>query len=414
VNIAYLCADGGIPVLGDKGASVHVREFISALHDLGHSVTLLCARRGEGNPSPPARLLELPPEASPAELSAEAVGLGLEPDGWDETLRRELERRVFDHHLARRAFEALSSAGVRPQALYERYSLFHRAGGKLATRLGVPYVLEVNAPLVVEQERFRGLRLKAQAQAAETAAFRRADHLVVVSEALREYVQAQGVSPERVSVLPNGVNLTQFHPEPKGLVRTRYGLGPRPVIGFVGSLKPWHGLDFLLEVFLRVRQQRPDAVLMVVGEGPGSASLAARIAQENLGQHVILTGRIPHADIPDYMAAMNLTVAPYTAQEGFYFSPLKVLESLAAGCPVVAPRLGQLSSLIQDGLTGLLFPPGDLEACAQQILTLLGDVPLQQTMGHQARLAALATLGWKHVANQVLETFALLQARSPQ
>ncbi|MHB8851323.1 MAG: glycosyltransferase family 4 protein, partial [Acidithiobacillus ferriphilus] len=89
MNIVYLCADRGIPVLGDKGASVHVREFTTALAGAGHEVTLLCARQGKGNPYPPARLIELPPDADPTEIRSEGERLGLGQEEYDQTVRRE-------------------------------------------------------------------------------------------------------------------------------------------------------------------------------------------------------------------------------------------------------------------------------------------------------------------------------------
>ncbi|MBU2833545.1 glycosyltransferase, partial [Acidithiobacillus ferriphilus] len=335
MNIVYLCADRGIPVLGDKGASVHVREFTTALAGAGHEVTLLCARQGKGNPYPPARLIELPPDADPTEIRSEGERLGIGQEEYDQTVRREIDKLICDRRLAARALDALDMAGVRPDALYERYALFHRSGGDLASALRVPYVLEVNAPLVYEQERFRGLRLKAMAEEAEVAAFQRADHIVAVSEAVREHVLSRKVPANRVTVLPNGVDINRFHPQVDGQgIRTRLGLDGRPVIGFVGSLKPWHGLDFLLDAFMLVSRQSPEAVLLVVGEGPGSAALQSRATENGLGGKVIMTGRVPHEDIPSYLAAMDLTVAPYLPQDGFYFSPLKVVESLAVGRPV--------------------------------------------------------------------------------
>ena len=404
MKIAYLCADRGIPVLGDKGASVHVREFVSALAGLGHEVTLLCAKQGTGNPCPPVRLIELPPDESPDEMAREATQLGMGNEEKDQTLQRELGKLACDRKLAARVLMALDQAGVQPDLLYERYALFHRAGGQVATALNIPFMLEVNAPLAEEQERFRGLHLKALADVTETETLCRADHIIAVSAAVREHVLSKGVPAERVTVLPNGVDTARFHPGVDGQsVRERYELVGRPVIGFIGSLKPWHGLDFLLDAFNDILARRPDAALLLVGEGPTLADLQARVARDQLQGRVILTGRIPHADIPAYLAAMDVTAAPYTTQNGFYFSPLKVVESLAAGRPVVAPRLGQLTDLLQDGVTGLLYPPGDRAAFVERVLELLNDAPQLQVMGRAAAKAAREDFGWDKTANRATQ-----------
>lgn len=407
MNIAYLCADRGIPVLGDKGASVHVREFVTALADLGHEVTLMCANRGTGNPCPPARLMELPPDESADDIAREADRVGVASPHQDRTLRNELGKLAGDRRLAARVLDALEQAGVRPEALYERYSLFHRAGGAVATALDIPWVLEVNAPLVAEQEQFRELRLKVLAETIEAEVFRRADGLIAVSDAMRDYAVVRGVPTDRISVLPNGADPARFHPAVDGeQVRERHALVGRPVVGFVGSLKPWHGLDFLLDAWERIRARCPDVALLVVGEGPGLAGLRLRVAREGLVGHVVLVGRVAHADVPAYLAAMDLTVAPYLAQDGFYFSPMKVVESLAAGRPVVAPRLGQLTCLVRDGVTGLLYPPGDLDAFASAVVTLLLDRPRLRAMGLVATAAARADFGWNVIARRAVRLMA--------
>lgn len=412
MKIAYLCADRGIPVLGNKGASVHVREFVSALAGLGHEVTLLCAKLGTGNPCPPVRLIELPPDESPDEMTLEAAQLGMRNEAWDQTLRGELGKLACDRKLSARVLLALDQAGVQPDLLYERYALFHRAGGQIATALNIPFMLEVNAPLAEEQERFRGLSLKALADVTEAETLCRADHIIAVSAAVREHALVRGASGACVTVLPNGVDTTRFYPGVDGRpVRERYELVGRPVIGFIGSLKPWHGLDFLLDAFADILVRRPDAALLLVGEGPALAGLQARVAHDDqLQGRVILTGRIPHADIPTYLAAMEVTVAPYTAQDGFYFSPLKVVESLAAGRPVVASRLGQLTDLLQDGVTGLLYPPGDRAAFVARVLELLNDPSRLQAMGRASATAAREDFGWEKTARRATEIMVRLRA----
>jgi glycosyltransferase involved in cell wall biosynthesis len=212
-------------------------------------------------------------------------------------------------------------------------------------------------------------------------------------------------------VLPNGVDTGRFHPAVDGRsVRARYDLAGRPVIGFIGSLKPWHGLDFLLDAFGDVLIRRPDAALLIVGEGPVLDDLRGRVEREQLEGRVILTGRIPHADVPAHLAAMDVTVAPYAEGENFYFSPLKVVESLAAGRPVIAPRLGQLIDLVNDGVTGLLYPPGDRRALAECMLELLADASPRQAMARAAAVAAADEFGWDRTAQRATDIMVRLRA----
>jgi glycosyltransferase involved in cell wall biosynthesis len=245
------------------------------------------------------------------------------------------------------------------------------------------------------------LRLAAVANTAQSACFGSADHIISVSERLKTYIEATGIAPRRVTCLPNGVDTIRFNPSTDALpIRSRYALGSRPIIGFIGSLKPWHGLDFLFDAVGLIGKWRADHALMVVGDGPGFAYARERAEKEDLVGRIILAGKVPHDEIPSYLAAMNVTVAPYQPEKDFYFSPLKVLESLAAGRPVVAPRQGQLTDLIEDGVTGLLYEPGDLNAFARGVETLLADPKRQESMSRSARRFATANLSWDSVARR--------------
>ena len=360
MKIGYLCADRGIPVLGHKGASVHVREMVTAFTRIGHDVTLFCTQRGEGNPPPPGNCIELKVSTDPDELTRIAAIQGLSKGPYDRKLKRELECLAHDRALPSYILDALRAQGKKLDLLYERYSLFHRAGIEVASSLSIPHILEINAPLVDEQARFRGLQQRKLAERIESEVFNRADHIIAVSEAMKIHALKQGVPASRISVLPNGVDTARFHPGiDSALIRSRHNLSDHPVIGFVGSLKPWHGLDLLFDAFIIVQRQFPQARLLIVGDGPVMEGLRQRVAKEDMEHAVVLAGHVLHGEIPAYLAAMDVTVAPYQPQQDFYFSPMKVVESMAAGRPVIAPRIGQLSELVEDGVTGRLYPPGD-------------------------------------------------------
>jgi glycosyltransferase involved in cell wall biosynthesis len=412
MKILYLNADRGIPVLGDKGASVHVREFITALAAAGHEVVLACASLGEGNAPPPASLVHLPCVASDSALAAEAQAAGLSQTVLGERLaRRELVRLAYDRGLCAQLRAELDAIGFVPELIYERQALFHAAGASLARELGVPRLLEVNAPLVEEQERFRGLFLKSVAQGAEQRSFRGADAIFAVSQEVAAYIGSTGIAPARIHVVPNGVDLRRFHPAADGrAVRARHGLGSARVLGFIGSFKPWHGVGFLAEAFARLARQRQDVHLLCVGEGPDLEATRAAMAAHGLAARASFVGRIPHAEIPAYLAAMDVSLAPYLPDPGFYFSPLKVVESLACGTPVIAARLGQLAQLVEHGRTGFLFAPGDASDLLAHLQELLADSSRQAAMRQAARARAEQDLGWNRVVEQVTAEGARLVA----
>ena len=403
MKILYMNPDRGIPVLGDKGASVHVREFITAAAELGHEVLLACATLGSGNPPPPARIACIEYSVTDAELHAACIELGLPVSALsDLALRREISRLAYDRTFAARVLAHLASTGFRPDLVYERHALLHRAGVRVARRLGVPRLLEVNAPLVDEQRRFRGLRLERESRAAEVESYRGADAIVAVSAAVAEHVGYILGSQQTVHVVPNGVDLARFGKHQGGsALRAQLGLGDSPVLGFVGSFKPWHGMMFLLEVFRALVEIRPELRLLAVGDGPELETIRSRVAEWGLQHQVSLPGRVPHAEIPAWLDAMDVSVAPYLPDPDFYFSPMKIVESMAAGCPVVAPRIGQIAELIEDQTSGRLYAPGDQVACALALLELIDAPAHRRQMGRAAELAA-ASHSWGHVVEQAL------------
>lgn len=402
MRILYINFDRGIPVLGDKGASVHVREFVRAAKELGHEVLLACARLGSGNAAPPAEIIELPLE-SLLDLTADQIarhgGAGID---------QELSKLVYNGWAGERLHSELAARAFRPDLIYERHALFSTAGVRVAERLGCPRILEVNAPLVEEQKRFRELSLESVARRMEIESFHGAAAIVAVSEQVRSHIRAAaGVSLDRIHVLPNGVDVTRFGDSSgRGEIRARLGYRSDDcALAFIGSFKPWHGTDFLLEVFEGLAPIRPSARLIAVGDGPEWAAFTALVAAGAIADRVHAAGRVPHAEIPSWVAAADIMIAPYQTIDNFYFSPLKVLEALAGGKPVVAPRLGQPVELIEDGRTGLLYPPGDVGACRDAILSLIDDPARRHEMGVAARASA-AGQSWHSVVRRVLEIAA--------
>ncbi len=361
MKIAYVCADRGIPLLGDKGASVHLRGVTSALIRRGHEVTVICRRIEGGNPPPEAARIQPLPE-SEADPAA-----GLE--------------------------DLLGPARV--DVVLERYSLSSGPALAAARRLGVPFVLEVNAPLVEEAARYRGLKNIEEHLARERRLLVAADRIIAVSSGIRDHVIASGADGQRVAVIPNGVDPAFYAAVGGDRIRRRLHLEGATVIGFTGSLKPWHGVAGLLAAFAML--PRP-ARLLIVGEGPERPALEAAISRSGLRDRVILAGAVPHAEVPEHLAAVDIGVAPYTFQPNFYFSPLKVAEYLAAGLPVVATAQGDLPELI--GEAGLLVPPGQPDSLAEALATLVADPALRARMARAAR-TNVAALSWDRVAERI-------------
>jgi glycosyltransferase involved in cell wall biosynthesis len=415
MRILYVCSDFGVPVYGHKGASIHLRAMARAFADLGHELRILSpAIEREANldfdlpVETPVSLAACAPAL--AELRTADRWLGELPTGHAARVSQEVRNLLYNAALARAADQLRVWT---PDFVYERYALFGSGGLELARQLGVPHVLEVNAPLCLEQERARGLHLGDVARAVEARVWCETGALLAVSAELRAMALDLGTAPQRAHVLPNGVDAARFVAAPGAAasVRAELDLGAGPVVGFVGSLKSWHGTDVLLGAFAALRPQWPGARLLVVGAGPMAATLAERAQALGIGADVRFTGAVEHVRIPALLAAMDVAVAPYLPSEDFYFSPIKVYEYMAAGRPVVASRLGQIVDLVG---AGLVCPaePGDPASLAAALAGILRDEPAAAAQAARGRDWVLAERTWAANARRVVE-IALAPSGAP-
>jgi glycosyltransferase involved in cell wall biosynthesis len=378
MRIAYVCADPGVPVFGCKGCSVHVQEVIRALRRLDHDVTLLATRPGT----------DAPPDLADLPL----LRLPSIPPGSPE--RREQAALAANRQLT----DALQRAGPFDLA-YERHSLWSCAAMEFAARAGVPGLLEVNAPLVEEQTLYRGLVHAELARRTVERAFRAATALLVVSQGVARRLGPWGEGAN-VHIVPNGVDPARFdRPNQLHLDADAAAFN----VGFVGTLRPWHGVQTLLEACAQAHQTLPRLRLLIVGDGPLRPDIEREILRLKIEHISTLTGAVAPTLIPGHLARMTVAVAPYPVLDGFYFSPLKLFEYMAARKAIVASAVGQVEEVIIDGVNGLLCPPGDADALARALTRLHHDVDLRKRLGAEARRTVERHHTWGKVAQRILE-----------
>jgi glycosyltransferase involved in cell wall biosynthesis len=388
VRILYVCADMGIPVLGNKGASVHVREMVAAFCRAGHHVIVAAPTLTKSPWDVPAeidgQLLHIAPEPALKQTTV-AVKTFSAAIGAESPLAGDLRRVLYNQDLLAKLLNQFEDSP--PDLIYERLSLFATAGVQLGQTLKRPVFIEMNAPLALEQAAYRGSSLGELARQAEGWVLSNADHVLTVSAPLRNYAIEHGSATERTHVLPNGVDTHAFHaevdPASDAALRREFGIGAGPVLGFVGGMRPWHDVAILPPLLARLAQRHPGAQLVVVGDGPVRASVTADAQAQGVADRVVFTDWVPHQRVPDLIRTFDIALAPYAHSDHFfYFSPLKLFEYMACGVPVVAADIGQIADVIDDGATGCLYEPGDLDALTARCVMLLND------RVHAARIAA--------------------------
>ena len=370
--------------VGSKdGQVVHIEEVVGALRQLGHQVVVVSPRATErANFGADAGLAALLKRILPAALY-EALELAY---GGLAFLR--LWRVYRREH---------------PDVLYERYSLFLLAGVWLKRLTAIPMLLEINAPLVHERSRFGNLANQRLAAWVERITWQSADYVLPVTSVLAGLVQDAGVDPQRIVVIQNGVGNEFLGRVPDGsIVRRRFGLEGRIILGFTGFVREWHGLEHVID-FIADSDPRLQLHLLLVGDGPAVPALQYRTAERAVQDRVIFAGLVPRGEIMEYVAAFDIAMQPQVVP---YASPLKLFEYMALARAIVAPATANICEVLIDGETALLFDPGDATGLRRTIERLCNDPGLRDRLGKAAQAAVVQKgLTWSNNARRIIELF---------
>lgn len=344
------------------GQLVHIREMIDAMRRCGHEVRVVGPKVGDADGTITRRSIS-----------------------W---LRRFCPRVIFEVlelsyniHAFLRLWRA--AATFEPDLIYERYSLYLLAGTWAKRLLKIPLILEINAPLAEERRRHGGgLSLGPIAPWLERKVWRTADRVCAVTGVLAKYVAARGVRGERIVVTPNGVDATRFENLPRpDEAKASLGLDGRLIVGFVGYVRPWHGLDQVLDWL--AAEGPADAMLLLVGDGPARSDLVDRARTLGIEDRLIVTGNLSAEEVPRHIASFDIAVLPDVVP---YASPLKLLEYMAAGCAILAPDKENIRELVESGREAELFEPGNFK---RHLTAMVVDLSAQKRLGERARKAIL-------------------------
>lgn len=366
MRILYVGIDQRVP--GTTGGSIHVAAVAEGLASLGHEVHAF-AMPGETGafPSGPVQWHRLGPPFGIRQL------------------------RV----LRARQVRALARA-LQPDVIMERYYNFGGEGLRAAKQVGALTVLEVNAPVID----YPGSPKQWLDRALIVQPLRRwrdwqcaaADLIVTPSAA----ILPRSLARDRIVEIEWGADTLRFHPGATGPVPfTRVPEGK--VVVFAGAFRPWHGAIHLVEAIRRLRARgRRDFMAVLIGDGP-ELPRVRRAAADLDG--IVFAGAVHHDRMPACLAAADVGVAPFDVAAhaplalDFYWSPLKLFEYMAAGLPVVAPRIPRLRRLVTDEREGILYDSSDSNALALA-LERLADPALRRALGKAARERAVREFGW--------------------
>ena len=372
-------------VYAEDGGSVHTREFLSAFASLGHHVSALWQNRAHDTVGKSSRR-----RRAPDYLKRFLSKWLHQPKAILQNIPSFLRELRFLHR-------------VIPDILIVRQGSCRLSGVLLGRLYRIPVVLEVNAPGTLESRKYytQYWHVPVLPELIERWVITRGDAITTVSNALQQYlVQSYLIPQERITVNPNGADPKRF--DPAGVRRASLPTisSAAIVVGFCASFQEFHGADRVLDIASALADLQ-QVHFLLVGDGPARLRIQERIHRSGHGRRISMVGHVPHDEVPSYMALMDIGLMP---NSNFYGSPIKMIEYMAMGLPVVGPRLGPLEEIVEEGVHGFLFSPDSVVELTKCLRRLVTDKDLRCRMGAAARAHVLDSLTWVHNARRVEAT----------
>lgn len=297
--------------------------------------------------------------------------------------------------------------GTTYDLVHSHYWLSGRVGMTLSRTWNIPHVATFHTLAQTKLRARVGEREPARRSEVESLVMRDADAIIVsTEEEKQDAVRLYDAHPQKIKVIPAGVNLDTFKPVNQSIARQRVGIHEKQVILYVGRIEPLKGIDVLLEA-AALLDGSDEIRVLIVGGSPGNDSeldrLKALTTELGIESMVTFTGAIKQNKLPDYYSAADVFVLP-SHSESF---GLAALEAMACGTPVVVSRVGGLKTFIDNGETGYLVPWRCPEPFVQRLEMLLANPLLREAMGRAARAKALQ-MGWGHTADRMLGFYSSL------
>ena len=383
LRIGYLMQNGAADLGELSGPQLHTLAVINGLKRLGHIVRVVAIQKNHTQWSDDLT------EWHPGNYAVTRKVWFRIAESFFRRIQSELKLPFFGLFDSLHFADACRTHLKGFDVLYERHGYMGYGGVIAAHLLGIPHILELNGDITREiDERRLGISSIQRniGRWITNHTFRAANCVVVVSDALKlRLVESFKISPAKVSVVINGFDRDLFSRSfEESEIRAQYGIDRKPIVAFVGSFEPWHGVNLLISSFRRINVRYPTSGLLIIGEGAGRANALTLASNLGLDDKVNFLGRLPQKEVAAVLSIANVLVAPYPFHHGdIVGTPLKLLEYMASGKGIIAST-APIHEIIKHGVTGLRVPPADTDALADAILKLLDDEALCASLGRNA------------------------------
>lgn len=268
----------------------------------------------------------------------------------------------------------------------------------------IPFVYEVRSfwedSAVVQNKTTRGSLRYQLGRGLESFVARRANAIVGISRAILKDLEARPITIPKLFHVPNGVDTARFVPRARDeVLATELGVSNVPTIGYLGTLFPWEGIPWLVRAAAQLHTGGIVFKLLIVGDGAAAAEVKDTIQALRAQDYISFLGRVPNDQVERYYSLMDILVYPRrNVRTSEIVTPLKPLEAMALGKPVIGSAMGGIRELIEPEVTGLLFEPDNINDFCRQLTRLLQDPDLQHKLGTKARQVVATEKDWKVLA----------------
>jgi len=319
----------------------------------------------------------------------------------------------LDHvwHLAKRIEEVVELE--KPDVLHAHSPMLNGLAALLVRkRLGIPVVYEVRAfweDAAVDTGKTKEGSFKYRLiKGLEQYVFKHANKVACICEGLRKAISGRGISKEKLFVSPNAVDFKKFTPltEKDTPLLEQWSLKDKKVIGFLGSFFKYEGLEFAVKAMPKILEKLPNAHLLLVGGGNQDEALRALVKEMALDEHVTFTGRVPYQEISSYYSLVDVLLFPREdIRLTQLVTPLKPLESMALGKPVIASDVGGHKEMVEHLKTGMLFKAENIDSLAETVLSMLSDQRLIEQCVENGHEYVQNVRNWENTARCYLPVY---------
>lgn len=398
LKILYYSPHPHLNYASASGYGTHMREMVKAFKNLGHEVSLVILGG--------TKLVEETANVPPSKMKTALKNL-VPSKVWESL--KDINLLRFDKKAQNLLEEKIQK--FQPDLIFERANYIQLSGLNAAKKFKVPHFYEFNSPFIFQRKLLQGEAFTiSKAEKIEKEQLAETNCSFVVSTTLKKYfVETYGIDENKMKTLPNAIDPSKINlSNAKKLqsLKEKYGIKKaETVIGFVGSIFPWHGVDILIDAFSEVIKKKENLKLLIVGTGEILSDLKDQVNKNGFLDQVIFTGKVPHEEVFPLIELMDITVMP---KSNWYGSPVKLFEYGALQKPIITTDNGPINDIMENGKDGLLIEDNakSLEAAIEK--SLVEPFESQQMAKHFYQ-RILDNYTWEKNAEKVIDRYHLLK-----